>query len=87
MAFRLALYNEIKRETRVGEGLPKPIQGLLVEIEKASTNDSDQSFDQYPRDEEVGEHDPHRRAAYEVLDREASNNSFSRYISEISCLL
>ena len=85
MAYRLALYTESKKETRVGDGLPKSIQDLLAEIEKASTNESEQSFDQYPRDVEAGENDPHREAADEVLDREASNNTFSRYIREISC--
>ena len=84
MAYSLALYNESKKETRVGDGFPKPIQDLLVEIEKASTNKSGPSFDQYPREIEPGENDPHRGSAYEVLDRETLNNTVSRYIREIS---
>ncbi len=83
MAFKLAPYNESRKETLGGHGLPKPIQDLLVEIEKASPAGTGHPFDHYPKDSEPADNEPNRRAADELPAREAAHNPVTRYLRDI----
>ena len=83
MAFRLALCNQSRNETLIGDGLPNLIEDFLGEIEKTSSVETGRPIDRYSKDFEPDHYDLKQKAADELPAREAVNHPVSRYFREI----